>query len=502
MLFCDNSGSGEAYDGLPLDFADFSDYHTYGELHHLDTMLDHWRRDWQPSRPLLFGEFCDADDCRDRAAIIAANDGSLPWWMTPANPAYAWRSEVRALSEAEERLHAAQIDVSPRQLVEIARAQSFVVRKYTLETVRKRRQVQGYVITGLRDTPIATSGILDDLGTPKWPAQLFSGFNADAVLALDVGRSRVWTHGGDRPERLDCHNWWAGEPVRLHVVLNHTASQEINNGVMRWQVTAANGRQIAAGTETVRHPLSTGAPRELGTIAFIAPASNRSQRLRLRVRFQSDEVACANHWPLWVYPPPSRDHGQIAIYDPVRQLSADLRTIGQSCSAGRLTSQRGMVITSMLDTPLRKFLLNGGHVLLLQPGDGPLPVQRVPFWRESVKVLASHRLWLHFPHCGFVDLQFFGLATDAAFDPAQIRDVLPEIDGYTSILRRLDAREFTVSDYLFEARVGKGLLFGCSLRLQGGAGVQPTGLLRNVAGRYLLKALIEIANCSDDRARE
>src|SRR5262249_55051293 len=41
-LFCDNSGSGEAYGGLTYDFADFNDYHFYCDLHYFDPLVDHF----------------------------------------------------------------------------------------------------------------------------------------------------------------------------------------------------------------------------------------------------------------------------------------------------------------------------------------------------------------------------------------------------------------------------------------------------------------------------
>ena len=150
-----------------------------------------------------------------------------------------------------------------------------------------------------------------------------------------------------------------------------------------------------------------------------------------------------------------------------------------------------MVITSVLDAPLQAFLQEGGHGLLLQWGVGALPVQRGPFWREAVKLLCPHPLWERFPHAGFVDLQFFGLATDAMIDTDKIAAALPQMITFTPLLRRLDAREFTMTDYLFEAGVGKGKLLVCTLRLQGGAGVQPTGLQRNVAGWSLLAQMVE-----------
>ena len=77
-LVCDNSGSSEAFGGVELDLADFYDYHTYTDLHFFEPMLDHWRRDWRPPRPWIFGEFNDTDSYRDLNAIIAANGGSGP----------------------------------------------------------------------------------------------------------------------------------------------------------------------------------------------------------------------------------------------------------------------------------------------------------------------------------------------------------------------------------------------------------------------------------------
>lgn len=491
VLFCDNSGSGEAYGGLPVDFADFADYHTYGDLHYLEPMLDHWRRDWQRPRPWLFGEFCDADDFRDRPRILAAHQGCPPWWMTADNPTYTWRAEVRALAEAEQRLQATGLPHTGQELVEIARAQSLMVRKYTLETVRKRRAVQGYVVTGLRDTPIATSGVLDDFLQPKWPPQTFRRFNDGALLCLDVGRSRIWQHGGDRPERLDPYNVWCGEEVWRPLILSHVATQAVTAGTLTWQVRTAEGVQVAAGRVDVDQAIPAGRPCEVGMAQFTAPNYATAQPLQLEAQFACSAFTCANHWPLWVYPQPQDTPGQTALYDPARRLAPEWRALAQACAPRDLATWRGPVIAAALDVALRAHLRGGGRVLLLQDGDGPLPARRLPFWRESLKLFTPHPLWQRLPHPGFVGLQFFGMATDAAFDTAQLKRALPGLAAFTPLLRRLDAREFHLTDYLFAARLGDGALIACSLRLQGGAGSQPTGLKRNVAGRALLAALLD-----------
>lgn len=489
VLVCDNSGSGEAYGGLTVDFADFTDYHTYGDLHFLEETLDNWRRDWLPRRPWIFGEFCDADGFRDLPEIIAANGGIKPWWMTADNPTHHWRTEVRALLEATERLQQANVAFTTEQLVQIANAQSFSVRKYTLETVRKRAAVQGYVVTGLRDTPIATSGIFDDFDRPKWEPASFRLFNQDAILALDGGRSRHWQHGGDRANRLDSYNWWAGDTVRLHVILNHTAATPVTGGTLTWQVTDAGGQRIAGATQPTTRTLPASRPAEVGVIDFMLPSTPIAGQYQLSVEFMGQGIQTHNQWPLWVYPKPEGWAEQLVVYDPMHAF-ADLPEL--AARQGTLPATQGQVVlTSVLDAAVQEFLEQGGHGLLLQWSLGALPVQRGPFWREAVKLLCPHPLWERFPHAGFVDLQFFGLATDVMIDTEKVAAALPALTTYTPLLRRLDAREFTVTDYVVEMAVGQGKLLACTLRVQGGAGVQPTGLQHNVAGQALLAQMVE-----------
>ncbi len=489
VLVCDNSGSGEAYGGLAVDFADFTDYHTYGELHFLEPTLDHWRRDWQRPRPWIFGEFCDSDGFRDLSEIVAANGGQKPWWMTPDIWTHTWRSEVRALLAENERLAQADTGFSPAELVKIANAQSLMARKFTLEAVRKRSAVKGYVITGLRDTPIATSGIFDDFDRPKWPAEQFRPFNDDAILCLDVGRSRRWQHGGDRPERLDVYNWWAGETVRLHVLLNTAQADSHTPGTLTWQVINQAGELVAGGKTVCAQPIPPDRPVEIGMIEFVCPATAQAEELCLQVQFTAPHTQCANQWPIWSYPRPETWPADVVLYDAQHRLAEEWRQLDLPYVSA-ISEQAKIVITSALDTAVRAYLQQGGAVLLIQEGNGPLPVQRGPFWREAIKLFASHPLWSKFPQRGFVDLQFFGLATDLMFNLTDLA-VLPDLTNFRPILRRLDAREFTVTEYLFEAQVGKGHLLACALRLWGGAGAQPTGFKRNVAGRYLLATLLE-----------
>ena len=536
VLFCDNSGSGEAYGGLAEDFADFTDYHTYSDLHYLEPVLDHWRRDWQRPRPWLFGEFCDADGFRDRPRLLAANGGQVPWWLTADNPAAIWRPEMQAVLDYDARMAAAFQDptcrgttlgapgaqasptlasdspasplASPYDLHAIAAAQSLMVRKYTLEAVRKRRSVQGYVITGLIDTPIATSGVLDDFGDPKWDPGVFRQCNDDAILCLDTGRSRTWQNGGDRPQRLDVYNWWAGAPIQLYVILNHTQPQPIAGALVSWQIVAQDGTVLGSGSWEVVRPLEPSFPCELDHIVLTAPPGSAPQRVTLYVEvagiLTGSVLRCRNQWPLWIFPRPHFDPLATLLYDPIGALDAEWCSYATPTSTEVLRDHPAppVVIATVLDAAVHRLLRRGGRVLLLQTGAAPLPSVPLPFWRESIKLLAPHPLWRRFPHGGFADLQFFGLACDVAFDTERLAAALPELAAWTPILRRFDARQFTMTDYLFSAEIAaaneaapaasKGRLLACALRLQGGAGAEPTGLQCNVVGQYLLRELLQL----------
>ena len=68
---------------------------------------------------------------------------------------------------------------------------------------------------------------------------------------------------------------------------------------------------------------------------------------------------------------------------------------------------------------------------------------------------------------------------------------MPDLSDVRWLLRRLDNHVFTVSDYLIEARVGSGRLIASTLRFQGGLGDQPAGLRFNLAGRWLLRRILQ-----------
>ena len=248
-----------------------------------------------------------------------------------------------------------------------------------------------------------------------------------------------------------------------------------------------------------------GAPYRIATITFQLPEVQAGTAFRLCVWLKDPARSIHNQWPIWIFPHPGTWSGQVSTYDPSCTLAgwgepplfSRCEWPGQDQHAAR------PVVATALDERLLQYVANGGAVLLLQQHDGPLPVRRVPFWRESIKLIVPHPIWQRFPHDGYADLQFYGMATDIALDTEQLHKHLPAIKKIRPILRRLDAREFHVSDHLIELEIGTGRLLVSTLRHQGGAGAQPTGIERNVAGYFLLDAMVAyLLRSSDSQNKE
>lgn len=480
ILLCDNSGSGEAYGGLTVDFSDFYDYHFYSELHLFDSLVDHFQRDWREARPWIFGEFCDADDFRDIDEIAEHYGGDYPWWLVEQNPIHPLGKIGYSLQE--QRMRELDLPYDNQALMHISRQQSLVVRKAILEKVRQRSQMGGYVVTGLRDTPLATSSVYDDLGRAKYPLEAFTQFNNDTVLLIDTGRTRQWVNGGDRPTPSSPFILTNGQQTIINLIVSH-AGDALDIKAIEWTVQNPD-RTIIVTRHEVNHQIITDpTPQHLMSLNFDIPKSDSPQILTLSMAVYMTTKTVSNQWTLWCFPEIEQWQAGISVYDPMGTLPM-LDDLYESTEP--FTPSANLVITNCLTPQIQAYLEAGGHVLLLQQGTQPLPAIQVPFWRESVHLLQTDIL----PHHSHIDMQFYDIAPDIAFDMSRLHTVLPRAEDVTIMMRRLDARVFTLAEYLFGCQVGHGYLIATTLRLYGGIGDQPVSLKTNIVGRWVLYQLI------------
>lgn len=434
-LVGDSSGGSEMYAGDPREFGDFADFHPYCDLPFYPEVLDSLAPGPRRAQPTLLGEFDDYDTLRDLDRIAAER----PYWASTdacINPQGArWEHVLPGVVAADVR-------TSPWLADSLDKA-SFI-RRAVREDVAAREWIAGFVVTGLRDTPISASGMQDDWGEPKPHDPC-----AQPDVAFLLPRRRPpWARGGNRPGWVDPWNVFAG-PTMWHVGVR---SEEGGDAALACELPGAQARVHATRADPDE-------PTHMADVfAVVAPGEHE-----LAIRWGDLRAA----WPLWVVEPPSAEEWEgWDLYDPDGLWDAPLPPGGAN-------------LIAFAEPPdLRERLDSGARVILIAT-HGPA----APFWRECATTFptpgplreAFHRRWS----------RMLPVGGDSVLDLELYRALVePDV-----LMGRIDTRTYAEAAYVARIGCGTGVLVATSLRPHGGIGRQPTSLALNPAGVGLLRAL-------------
>lgn len=497
-LVRDNSGGGECYGGALREHADFTDYHLYGDAHFARTTFRAFLDTIREPIPWLQGEFADHDTQRDFLTLRETTPPEQLWWLE-RNP-HTNPQGVRWFYETpfvEERLQQSGVWNTLPHLVQTSRLEAVAYHKIVLETMRNLPQTSGYVVTGLKDTPITTSGILDERGELKISPESYTGFNADTVLLLDWHRRRDWIAGGDRPANPDPYNHFAGRTLSPRIAVSHFG-KPIETTTLRWRLELDASRDQAPSP--IGGEVSLCAPMQRAReicgkgISFLAqlevplPAVEApcSARFEVELLSPSGEPLAANRWRWGIYPAPDwASLDAVAVYDPAERLwglPPDLPRLQSSEPPPDIR----VLLTTSLEPAQKEFAQRGGRVLWLI--SEPLPLldcERVPFWREAAHRFLPHPLWDLIPRPEHLDERLFAFSTDIALRANTLGDV-PLIP----LWQRIDTRTGFVHCYLAEAAIGAGRVLIATLHFAGHHGDTPVTLRYHPAGQYWLWAML------------
>lgn len=485
----DNSGSGECYGGLLKEYADFYDYHFYTDIHFFPELLSQFAGSWRENKPWMFGEFCDYDEFRNLDTTLEDHGGEMPWWLRydeEVNPVA--KEERWQYSRQAEKLAKLNLPFSNAQLWKNANQSAFVYRKAVLELVRTYAKISGYVITSIKDNPIATSAVFDDVGRPKQPPERLRMINDSTVITLTWDNRCSWIGGGDRLIRWDPYNYTAGTFIRPHLFVSHYGSELLENGILSWKIVTDEGGTILGEGAICSVRMQAGEAREVDILEVVAPEVKVPTALTLSAELTGKAETVRNSWTFRVFPKPAliaEEQSAVLIDDPF-DVFAGLNTLYpgiQSNSAIKESTR--VILTSYLRPEHEAFMEQGGNVLFVQRSkSGPFIVKQLSFSRESLQLYYDHPVMNGYPHEHHTSHSMFGLATDLVFD----YDSLP---AHTPVMERLDARLFERHGYMVESSRGQGLLLATTLRFEGGLGSQPQGILKNTGARYLLDLAIK-----------
>lgn len=493
VLVRDNSGSGECYGGLSVDFADFFDYHFYADLQNMEQLLETFTPAWRNYRPWLFGEFCDSDTMRDLAVLRKSRGVEKLWWENQdlvTNPSSGLKPDFFA-GEHDERMEKSGIRKDYELIRKLSEDHAMVHRKTTLEQTRSFSAITGYNITCIRDVPIATSGIFDDDMNEKFKKEDFLEINSDVMLVPAWDLTRIWINA-DRVMNRERYNFFAGETYGLHVLLSNYGGCDLEEFELSFALRSQTDT-ILSGKGSVSKKIENGELKELYYLHFELPKVENAKAYELVVSVQYKDKQIKNKWPVFVYPNNTDQDKKFLYYDPSNVFTT-LEKIYPTCeeiSEEEEKITKGQVIvTSRLTPKIKEYLKNGGKVFYLQRGKGSLPTIPIAFWREGMIRTYDHPVlegcerknWLD-------DLRYFSISTDTALDTFVLEE-----QGFSlkaPMIRRYDCREWKMSDYMAEYQYGEGTMIATTLRLEGGMGKQPMFLENNKLGRYLMENMLE-----------
>jgi hypothetical protein len=258
----DNSGGAEMYGGHPLEFGTFEDFHPYCEPMFYPSVVASLSNGPQERKPALLGEFNDYDQFRP-----------VHQWVD--NPPY-WASDNMGLNEQGVRwqydlpkiLHSCRqtslgtwLSERSDQLAASSLSQATWMRGHAFDAVRLNGDLDGWVLTGHRHTPISSSGIVDDSGEPMFPLETLRSWTADDRLILFPRRTPPFVLGGNRPSFENPCVRFAG-PCLFQVALHSIRGA---SGALRWRIEGVG----SGGCQPSE--ILPGAPREVGRFVIDLP---------------------------------------------------------------------------------------------------------------------------------------------------------------------------------------------------------------------------------------
>lgn len=441
-LVCDNSGGAEMYGGDLREWGTFHDFHPYCEANWFGPVLESLAPRPRSPRPTLLGETCDYDHHRDLRAM--AED--RPFWAS-SDPVLNHRG-VRWQYDLPNVLEGWAAQVDPERQAAWRRfsiSKGAFIRRRFLEAARSREWLSGVVLTGCCDTPISTSGFVDDRGEPVYGPQHLDAVMAEEALFLVPSRRPPWVQGGNRPGWRDTQCFFTGE-VAIEV-----GGQSVRGGVAEasWTIEGVTG-----GTFGISH-LEPCRPEILGRIDLDLPAG----LYRLSVRWGGSETV----WP-------------IRVFDRLEKSERHLEGEPEWFRGWRLPHDVPLVVGRLA----AETLLSSGRSGIAVIDETDPDIWRGPFWREcffdyadpSQLPFANRWEWL------------YGLTTDC-FLPFDDRE-----GGHH--MTRIDTRTYSRHSVIQELRRGSARVLLTTLRPQGGLGAAPPTFADNPAGHGFLLALAKL----------
>ena len=346
--------------------SDFADWHNYYSIpDHADNWAA-WVREYAARPKWLFSPYGDATTSGQEPLLVSefGNWGlpqlpprdQLPWWF----PRDFNGRELTRAAGVFDRLHTYGFDRIYPDYGALALAtekHEYLALKYEIEQMRQRDTIQGYVITELTDANWEANGLMSMWRQPKAFAPDLGKLQQDDLVMANFAT----------------HNFSAGSPVELPLILSHYSTASLDGATIEWQTS--DGQSGALPLVTTPAPGGVAAEGTLHFKAALADAAT-TEFLRLQLVNAAGATLAQNRYRYAVYPrQPPVPAVTVTIHDPLDQLQslrAALAARGIAVTDA-VASAKAVWLSSSLDDATSARLSQGGTVLLLAASRQALP---------------------------------------------------------------------------------------------------------------------------------
>ncbi len=343
--------------------SDLEDFHNY---YSMPDQVDKWekfvselamRPDWSYSpygdaersgcEPILISEFGNWG--------LPKLPEETPWWF---DRDFGGREVTRpaGLLDRFQQYRFDTLFADYNSMAEETQWHQFISLKYEIESMRRKGEIQGYVVTGMTDIHWEVNGLLDMWRNPKVFAEELKKLQQPDLVLVDTSKQ----------------SFIGGEKVELQTLVSHYSSRELKGARVRWMTDAGAGGQFEI-TETI----PSGTVAVLQKIAFTAPAFSTAgpEHLHLEIRTKQGAMLAENDYQLFIFPRPQPATDiPLQVHDPmgtIPGLSESLQRAGYRVD-NSLTRET-MLISSQMDEATERHLADGGRALLLLDSEASVP---------------------------------------------------------------------------------------------------------------------------------
>jgi hypothetical protein len=371
-LVVDNSPCLATWGGNMHVESDLDDFHVYANIpdsaHLWEDMMRqlNLRAGWTYSahgdavrrgdEPILVSEFGSWG--LPSLSGVVGEEGDEPYWFRLGPWWSGWEGEPGWISGVRERfakLGLAAIFGDYESMAAALQWHQFQALQFDIETMRRRENIRGYVITEMTDTYWEANGLLDFQRRPKAFYERFHQINAPDVLLPNTQR----------------YAYWDDEPIQLRIEGSF------------YHHTQGGSLEVTLGAARFTHPVAAQPPATVQTLAEIglppAPAGQTGiQPIEMKLISDRGEIAACNQRDVLILPSAARQatfSGEVAVTEAERQFRQQLKNTGYHLA--RRWQAADVMITTQPDAALLSWLADGGRALFIVTAGSPF------YWAQS-----------------------------------------------------------------------------------------------------------------------